>query len=475
MLNYIDRNYFKNLNFFKWTCILLGISFPLFQIFMSASHPSWILPLSFFLFSFILATSIGFKNMGLLISYLLAQIYLIWGYLLQPNWNWFFLEIWVNIFSIGCYITIKQFAYKKLQLQIMISKSAEKCNRLQEELTQLRWKKNSTSQKISRFANLHEVAEDLSSTLNFDEIISFIIKHAVDVIGKGDVSIIYILDPNLKILRLTKHFEITEQGHEIHPNPMDRFNRWCLRNQTPILVEDVHEDYRFEIDDESPKLRSLINIPLITDDKFLGILRVASIYPRIFHVDDLRLLSLVSNFAAISIKNSKLYQDTLSLSIRDGLTQLFVSKYFHDQVENSLQEISSNTPLALIMADIDNFKTINDSFGHSVGDNILKLVGQFFLETMGYKNLATRYGGEELSAFFINQDIQMVVDLCENFRKKVEAMRFEFRRKPYQITISIGIISYKGSYVNKDFLIQKADEALYTAKKSGKNKVVLLQ
>ncbi len=426
-------------------------------------------------YTLILLSPRTFGILGFISSFLVSQEFIIWLCIVHSSCKIIFLETSLLVVTLLSYLAYKKSKQQILNFEINLTQLNEKYNRTYENLNHIIWKKHILEQKISRFVNLRHIIDEFSSTLSLEEIYNITSYHFLQLLNKGDTCFLFTLDANLNTLCITQKCKITDKSYQIHPNAMDRFNRWCLRNHAPLLVEDVHEDYRFEPDDDSPNLRSLINIPLITDNKFLGILRLASTYPRIFQMDDLRLGSILGQIASVSIKNAKLYSDTLLLSSRDGLTQLYVSKHFHENVDKQILQSQDHSRLSLIMADIDNFKKINDAFGHTVGDSILRLAAQIFLDTITYDHLATRYGGEEFSAFFINQDLSTITELCQKIRQSIDETALEFRRTPYQITISIGIASYlKSDSITKDFLIQTADQALYQAKHSGKNKIVVL-
>jgi diguanylate cyclase (GGDEF)-like protein len=128
--------------------------------------------------------------------------------------------------------------------------------------------------------------------------------------------------------------------------------------------------------------------------------------------------------------------------------------------------------LAIIFADIDNFKKINDTYGHEAGDFILKKVANCFKKRLRAYDIISRLGGEEFIIALLGADLEAAKIVAEDLRKIVEKTPFMFRGKKIPVTLSLGVAVYNKENKLKD-LIEKADKAMYEAKKTGKNKVVV--
>jgi hypothetical protein len=226
--------------------------------------------------------------------------------------------------------------------------------------------------KIARFSTLRLLGEKLLSTLPFDETAQKTLELTKDLILKGDITTLFLLDDTLKNFKITHEFSLTEQGKAITAHPRDLFNTWTIRNRQNLLVEDLASDFRFEGISREAAPGSLIQAPLITEDKLIGAIRISSLANQSFTLEDLRILATLASVVSASLKNAKLYSETLELSIRDGLTGLFVFTYFHEELQKAFEETQQKQgKLPLLMADIDDFKKINDQYGHTVGDMIL--------------------------------------------------------------------------------------------------------
>lgn len=156
------------------------------------------------------------------------------------------------------------------------------------------------------------------------------------------------------------------------------------------------------------------------------------------------------------------------LTIRDPLTGLFNRRYLNQALNRELDRAErEHKVVALFMADIDFFKTINDEHGHSAGDVVLKAVGQCFMVSVRKYDIVCRYGGEEFTVILFDTSAAIALERAEKLRKAVESML------NLQVTISIGIALYPAHAQTAESLIKEADRALYLAKQAGRNRVII--
>ena len=167
------------------------------------------------------------------------------------------------------------------------------------------------------------------------------------------------------------------------------------------------------------------------------------------------------------------------LATRDGLTGLYVIRYFREVLNQVVDEaLAAREPLSLILMDIDNFKTINDTLGHPAGDYVLKKTAQIIQSVIRLKrpaketDLVARYGGEEFVVMVRRSRLEeAAAHVAERIRTAVEKTRFEWEGKGIAVTLSAGVAALRPQENVPDFMVRRADEALYQAKRSGKNKV----
>jgi diguanylate cyclase len=162
-------------------------------------------------------------------------------------------------------------------------------------------------------------------------------------------------------------------------------------------------------------------------------------------------------------------------ALTDSLSGLFNRRGFDVELERMSGKTGTDGALALIMLDIDNFKTVNDTYGHPLGDAVIAAVGQFIRDCVGAAGIAARYGGEEFAVLFPNQTIDAAEKLAQKIRLRVEQGKIK-RRKDDEaiggITISAGVALWKAGQ-DPASLVDRADKALYAAKHAGRNRVVV--
>lgn len=169
------------------------------------------------------------------------------------------------------------------------------------------------------------------------------------------------------------------------------------------------------------------------------------------------------------------------LATRDGLTGLFVIRYFREILNRTVQEVrESKTPLSVLLMDIDNFKSINDTYGHGAGDSVLKKTAKILQNNirqrrpLHHTDMAARYGGEEFILMLRGSKLEDAAGKTgERVRREIEKTSFEWEGKKLTVTISIGAATLHPDEEIPDRMVRRADEALYQAKRTGKNRVCL--
>lgn len=167
------------------------------------------------------------------------------------------------------------------------------------------------------------------------------------------------------------------------------------------------------------------------------------------------------------------YQQSISMAVTDGLTGLYNRHYLNIHLENMVrQSLQHHKSLALAMMDMDHFKSVNDTHGHDAGDLVLKKLAELIINTARSTDLIARFGGEEFVVLMPETDQQSALNAASRLREIVENTTFNIdETKKLKLTISIGIASLHPEGDTPDALLKRADEALYSAKHSGRNTV----
>jgi diguanylate cyclase (GGDEF)-like protein len=193
-----------------------------------------------------------------------------------------------------------------------------------------------------------------------------------------------------------------------------------------------------------------------------------------FTIEQCDLLAYLTTQAAVSLENVDLHQRVSRQAITDELTGLSNVRHFHELLDQEIERAQRfDNHIGLVMVDIDNFKSVNDTYGHPQGDLVLKEVARVLQEQSRDIDFPARYGGEEMSVILPQTDIGGAAMLAERMREAIEEL--EVRRLDGQgvlkMTASFGVAALPGSATDKRYLIAVADEALYRAKHAGKNRV----
>ncbi|HHT9125319.1 MAG TPA: diguanylate cyclase [Candidatus Brocadiia bacterium] len=161
------------------------------------------------------------------------------------------------------------------------------------------------------------------------------------------------------------------------------------------------------------------------------------------------------------------------LAITDGLTGTYNHKYFQERLDYEFERAKRyNTSLSLIMVDIDYFKNFNDQFGHQLGDEVLISLARLFKDNLRHIDIVARYGGEEFALILPNTEGKECFLLAERLRTQTECYEIKGNVSPLRITISLGLATFNGTNLNnKVELIKASDDALYSAKRGGRNRV----
>ena len=174
----------------------------------------------------------------------------------------------------------------------------------------------------------------------------------------------------------------------------------------------------------------------------------------------------------IGLRRSLLYQKVQGLTITDALTNVYCRRYFLERFSEELKRSRKNKLyLTFLMLDIDNFKQFNDRYGHLVGDAILRQVSKTILNAVRQIDFIGRYGGEEISIVLAETNIQQAIFAAERIRKSIAAEAIKVYDEKLRVTVSIGVSTFPNNALNMQNLIEMADQALYLAKETGKNKV----
>lgn len=216
--------------------------------------------------------------------------------------------------------------------------------------------------------------------------------------------------------------------------------------------------------------KSLIAAPLLQNDRLLGVLLIHQcITDRDWHSGEVRLAAAIADQLAVAVSHAELFAQVKHQAITDGLTGLYNHVYFKNRLAEELKRASrKSTPCSLLMLDLDKLKVINDTMGHPIGDAAIRQVATVLKNLLRSGDTAARYGGEEFAVILPDTPLSEALLIAERLRQNIN-------RNPVpglgHISTSIGAAFYPIHSDNLAELIDKADKALYVAKRGGRNRV----
>ncbi|HSA06298.1 MAG TPA: sensor domain-containing diguanylate cyclase [Candidatus Gastranaerophilales bacterium] len=241
----------------------------------------------------------------------------------------------------------------------------------------------------------------------------------------------------------------------------------AFASRKAIITNLGENDPRF-IPSEVSRVQSLICLPLIVKDEPIGVINISNKKEgKFFNHDDLDFMGALANQAAIAISNAQLYE----LAITDSLTKLYIRRHFDFLIDSEIKRSARyKHSISLLMMDIDNFKMINDTYGHQIGDEMLKRISDVIKATIRKIDMPCRYGGEEFALILPETFKKHAKKISERLRKRISEIVVKTKDNiEVTPTISIGLSEFPTDGDNKENLIKSADDALYFAKKMGKN------
>lgn len=303
----------------------------------------------------------------------------------------------------------------------------------------------------------------------------------VEVIAQNLIDGAYRIVPSEIAFFMAKgrEFELLHQ-RGLQPKEKKIFNMrgtlidMAVKNKELVHLSDVRTCRSPIMPIKTDDAGSVLVLPLLYEKELLGILVLLSERINAFTPYQIELLGVLGNQASTSIANARFHAEIEKLAITDGLTGLFNHRHFQEKLTqefNRLQRFSE--PISLLLIDIDHFKRINDTYGHPVGDAVLKGVADKIMKTIRNIDIPARYGGEEFAVVLLGTDEKGAMNMAERLRKTVMNTTFSAEKKTFNVTMSIGIATYPDGIRKKEEFIERADKALYHAKRSGRNQSIL--
>ena len=333
-------------------------------------------------------------------------------------------------------------------------------------------------QRSHHMSVLHELGRRMASITDLQEILDLIVDQASKMAGTERCSLM-LLDEQTQTLRIRAAKGLPDDVIESAEVRLgEGVCGHVAATGEPLLVTDIRRDPRFAPGErhECYNGPSLLSVPLKFRGSVTGVLNLSNKADGArFSPADEELLCLLASQAAVAIENAALYRSLCELAATDGLTGLYNHQHFFSRLRGAVSLARrSGQPLSVIMIDIDHFKLVNDQFGHAQGDTVLRAVASLLRGAARKEDIAARYGGEEFAVILPNTGAEGATHLAERFRVRVQELEFHRDERSFSVTVSLGIADFEPG-LDPEVLVDRADQALYSAKSQGRNRTCVVR
>ena len=334
--------------------------------------------------------------------------------------------------------------------------------------------KEELNRTLYNLSLLYNIGRAMTYISDLKSLLQYILNQAIEITGaeKGSI-MLYDIENNRLSVRVLAGLEDNAYQEKVNNNEIDcrsfkpgeGIAGRVFQTGRPMVVDKANEEVLF-VEPAKSFVRSIACIPMKVYSDPIGVINVTNKKDDAgFNDEDVELLKAVADQSAVAINKAQLWE----MAVTDSLTGLYVRRYFMMKFQEELlraQRYEKN--LTVIMADLDRFKLINDTYGHSTGDRVLRIVGKFLQQNIRDVDIIARFGGEEFVILLPEADKNEARTVSERLRHNLENLELD---DCPPLTLSLGISAFPKDGTDIEELIIKADAAMYAAKQSGRNRV----
>ena len=326
-------------------------------------------------------------------------------------------------------------------------------------------------------AALSHVSTSLTKTLDLSELTRQVVDHIFSLF-QADGCTIFLMEEGKKSLKAISARErqsdpeILAQILNSHPRVGFGMVGHVAATGEPIFSGNAEHDPRaLHIPGTPYDEESVMGIPLKSEEETFGVLWIYKLSLDVFNDEDLQLAQIFANQVSVALANARLYEHVRRLSETDSLTGLLNSRSLLDLTERALNHaLTTKGCVSLFFIDCDDFKSINDQFGHPVGDQFLRFFSTLLLEGMREGDVVIRYAGDEFVILLPNTNLEAATSVGERLIETIRIRTMEDNPNLHT-TVSMGLATYPEHAVSAEDLIKHADDALYSSKRNGKDQL----
>ncbi len=349
-----------------------------------------------------------------------------------------------------------------LDLNSIDSEDFEKYQRFTEQtIFDLSKQITELEQKLNVFTNLLEISSYINQYIKSQNLFPLINDMLIGVFG-AKYSTIYIKSDD-------DYVQVTSKKFSYDYIEMEK-QLIFKHNEEEFIINSVEPIYPAK--EPTTAIYSCLGVPIKINSGPLGFILIQHREKNYFSKDHSTFLSSLANHVGVAIENNLLYNQIKESACKDGLTNIFNKKYFFDtilSIPNLAQQYYT-----IVMIDIDNFKKVNDTYGHPYGDIVLKMICSIIKNNTRPNDIVARYGGEEIIVYFNNFfDKSLVAKRIEQMRYQIETTSIPGDGFESSVTASFGVYIKTDEMLSLDEVIKLADSNLYICKRTGKNKFLI--
>jgi diguanylate cyclase (GGDEF)-like protein len=315
---------------------------------------------------------------------------------------------------------------------------------------------------------LQDLGRRITGNLDLETLLPTIVQSAKSLLKCEDCSV-FLWNPSTQTLKNPLP-AYRRKPNAYVPQPQLGMTRRVLEQRHLLTRADVLQDYALcTIVEEEPELPDAI-APLNVGGEIVGVIVFEGLPPESPHFD--KIVQFLTHVSALAIKNAQLFKRIEEMARRDGLTGLLNHASFEDRLRVVIDHAQQRAgTLSVIMSDIDHFKHFNDTHGHQAGDYVLQETSRIWQAVLPDYAVAARYGGEEFICVVSGDDLPRATELAEMLRHRIEEFPYSFEGTIFRVTASFGVAEWGPATHSPGDIVRLADEALYLAKQTGRNRV----
>jgi len=368
---------------------------------------------------------------------------------------------------------------------------------IKQDITERKRAEEALSKRTDQIAILNRVMQTLSSTLDISKVLDTILREIQQVVPYDSASVWLSKEDRLEIIAV-HGFPDPETliGSSFDLSSGDTPNTQVMQTRVPLIVSDAYSTYNsFRTGVHAQyKHRGWMGVPMIIGDRVIGMLAFDKKIPNYYTEEQSQFALAFAAQAAIAIENARLYSDAQKelmekiraeekllilqkeleeQAIRDSLTGLYNRRFLDETLTRELSRAERDKySVSIVMVDLDHFKVFNDTYGHDVGDLMLKQLGKLLSSQVRAGDIACRYGGEEFVVVMPKASLAVARQRANDWRMKFENQILIHAGEVLNATLSAGVSVYPMHGTTSDEIIRKADQAMYAAKAAGRNQVI---